>query len=81
MWLSTSAQMVESCRLAVGATVRGDKPAHVHMMDVPGPLEVDETPLTLNAIVKAFHIALALPRPTLAAPATSVPKGPSKDPG
>ena len=74
-------QMVESCRLAAGAMMRGAQPAQVHMMDVPRLLEVDETPLTLNAVIKAFHAALAPPPPTLAAPATSVPKGPSKDPG
>ena len=51
------------------------------MTDAPELVEVDETPLTLNAVVKAFHTTLALPPPTLAAPATSVPKGSSKDPG
>ena len=74
-------QMVESCRLAVGATARVVRSAHVHMMNVPGPLEVDDTPLTLNAVVKAFHTARASPPSTPAVPATSMPKGVGKDPG
>ena len=45
-----------------------------------GSLEVDETPLTLSAVIKAFHTALASPPPTPSAPATSVPKAVSKDP-
>ena len=40
----TMVQMVESCHLAAGAMVRGAKPVHVHMMNMPGPLDVDLTP-------------------------------------
>ena len=50
-------------------------------MDAPGFVEVDATPLTLNAIAKAFHVAFAPQLLTIAAPTTSVPKGPSKDLG
>ena len=73
------ANMVEFCRLVKGATARWVRSAHVHMMDVPGLLEVDGMPLTLNAVVMTFHAALAPPPTTPAAPVTSMPKGVSKD--
>ena len=76
-----TSQMVESCCLTAGATARGVRSTHVNVMDVPGLVAVDETPLTLSMVVKAFHIALALQPLTPAGPATSVPKGPSRDPG
>ena len=44
-------------------------------------MELDETPLTLNVVVMAFHTAIAPQPPTPAVPATTVPKGPSRDPG
>ena len=53
------AQMVESCRLATGATAPGGRAVHVNKMDAPAFEEVDATPLTPNAVVKAFHTALA----------------------
>ena len=51
------------------------------MMDVAGLVEEDETPLTLNALIKAFHTALAPPPPIPAVTATTVPKDPGRDPG
>ena len=73
--------MVESCRLAAVAMARGARSAHVNMMDVPGLEEVDASPLTLNAVVKALYTALASQPSTTAVLTISVPKGPSKDLG
>ena len=69
----TTAQMVD-------ATVGGAEPVHVQRMYVLELSEkIDDTPLTLHAIIKAFHTALAPLLRTFAAPTTSMPKGPNKE--
>ena len=72
--------MVEFYRLAEVATARGTRFAHLNMMDVPELVEEDETHLTPNALIKAFHSAQAPPPPTPAVPATTA-QGSRQRPG
>ena len=77
--VTATAKMVESYRLAAGATARRVTSAHVNMVDVPVPVEVDAMPSTLKEVAEAFRTALAPQPPTSALPATTVPKGVSQD--
>ena len=71
-------QMVESFRLAAGATARGVRSAKVNMVDVTGPVGVDATPLTINAVAKAFHAALEPKPSTPALPAQGSQQRPGR---